>query len=303
MKILIAVDGSIYTDHALEFLASREGFLASSPEIEMLSVVPQIPAGALRFIERETLEGYYKDCSEKIFKPIRKSRGRSSLKGLFLGSVTRGVLARTKVPMLIVRSDLIPKKDGMRVGIAVDGSPQSKAVVRYILNNLDFFGKDSKFYLIHVTSDISLTLLAGVSTGAPQPLKGTDLAAESNITGRAVHLSNHRALFDHRAVTLLIADRAAGGLPSNELLLTNNDTGSIHSIRDAVGKGHLCLIGFCVDIHRMKRDIDEQKHTQDNRDHLYDKTITAVHPRLLTGLFCRKEGNFLPFDTFGPAFR
>ena len=143
MKILIAVDGSIYTDHALEFLASREGFLASSPEIEMLSVVPQIPAGALRFIERETLEGYYKDCSEKIFKPIRKflkgkdlpveevyvvgdpsegiadevdrtkpdlvvmgSRGRSSLKGLFLGSVTRGVLARTKVPMLIVRSDL-----------------------------------------------------------------------------------------------------------------------------------------------------------------------------------------------------
>lgn len=72
MKILIAVDGSIYTDHALEFLASREGFLAGSPEIEMLSVVPQIPAGALRFIERETLEGYYKDCSEKIFKPIRK---------------------------------------------------------------------------------------------------------------------------------------------------------------------------------------------------------------------------------------
>lgn len=221
MKILIAVDGSIYTDHALEFLASREGFLASSPEIEMLSVVPQIPAGALRFIERETLEGYYKDCSEKIFKPIRKflkgkdlpveevyvvgdpsegiadevdrtkpdlvvmgSRGRSSLKGLFLGSVTRGVLARTKVPMLIVRSDLIPKKDGMRVGIAVDGSPQSKSVVRYILNNLDFFGKDSKFYLIHVTSDISLTLLAGVSTGAPQPLKGTDLEAIKEETYR-----------------------------------------------------------------------------------------------------------------------
>ena len=212
MKILIGVDGSIYTDHALEFLASREGFLATSPEIEMLSVVPQIPAGALRFIERDTLEGYYKDCSEKIFKPIRKflkgknlpvnevytvgdpsegvaaeaertkpdllvmgSRGRSSLKGLFLGSVTRGVLARTKLPMLIVRSDLIPKKDAMRVGIAVDGSPKSKAVVRYILDNRDFFGKDSKFYLIYVTSDISLTLLAGVSTGAPQPLKGTDL--------------------------------------------------------------------------------------------------------------------------------
>ena len=94
------------------------------------------------------------------------------------------MLARTKVPMLIVRSDLIPKKDGMRVGIAVDGSPQSKAVVRYILSNLDFFGKDSKFYLIHVTSDISLTLLAGVSTGAPQPLKGTDLEAIKEETYR-----------------------------------------------------------------------------------------------------------------------
>lgn len=212
MKILIAVDGSIFTDHALEFLASRESFLETSPEIEMLSVVHQIPAGALRFIERDVLEGYYKDSSEKIFKPIRKflrgknlpvdevyvvgepaeevanevertdpdllvmgSRGRSNLKGLFLGSVTRGVLARSKVPMLIVRSDLIPKKDAMRVGIAVDGSAQSKAVARYIINNRAFFGKDSKFYLIHVTSDISLTLLAGVSTGAPQPLKGTDL--------------------------------------------------------------------------------------------------------------------------------
>lgn len=221
MKILIAVDGSIYTDHALEFLASRQSALATSPEIEMLSVVPQIPAGALRFVERDVLEGYYKDCSEKVFKPIRKflrgkdlpvtevymvgdpaesvtnevdrvkpdllvmgSRGRSNLKGLLLGSVTRGVLARTKVPLLIVRSDLIPKKDGMRVGIAVDGSAHSKAVVKYLIANREFFGKDSTFYLIHITSDIGLTLLAGVSTGAPQPLKGTDLEAIKEETYR-----------------------------------------------------------------------------------------------------------------------
>ncbi len=214
MKILIAVDGSIYTDHAIEFLASREGFLAGSPQIEMLSVVPPIPAGALRFVERDAVEGYYKDSAEKIFKPIRKflkgknlpvdevyvvgepaegvadevarnapdllvmgSRGRSSLKGLFLGSVTRGVLARTSTPTLIVRSDLVPKKDAMRVGIAVDGSPQSKAAVRFVIKHRDFFGAGSRFYLIHVTSDVSLTLLAGVSTGAPQPLQGTDLEA------------------------------------------------------------------------------------------------------------------------------
>lgn len=214
MKILIAVDGSIYTDHALEFLASRETLLASSPEIEMLSVVPRIPAGALRYVERDVLEGYYKDSADKVFKPIRKflkgkdlpvdevyvvgepaetvaleaervkpdllvmgSRGRSDIKGLLLGSVTRGVLARTKLPVLIVRSDLIPKKDGMRVGIAVDGSAHSKAVAKYVAANKNFFGKDAKFFLIHVVSDIGLTMLAGVSTGAPQPLKGADLEA------------------------------------------------------------------------------------------------------------------------------
>ena len=219
MKILIAVDGSIYTDHALEFLASRESYLAASPEIEMLTVVPRIPAGALRYVSQDTLESYYKDSADKTFKPIRKflkdlnlvltetyvvgdpaesvaeevkrtkpdmlvmgSRGRSDLKGLFLGSVTRGVLARTKTPMLIVRSDLIPKKDGMRVGIAVDGSPQSKAVVKYVLENREFFGKDAKFFLIHVMSDISLTLLAGVSTGAPRPLQGTDLESIKQAT-------------------------------------------------------------------------------------------------------------------------
>ena len=61
------------------------------------------------------------------------SRGRTALAGLFLGSVTNGVLARTKNPLLILRNKPAPEADAMRVGICVDGSKFGTAAVKYAL--------------------------------------------------------------------------------------------------------------------------------------------------------------------------
>ena len=117
-------------------------------------------------MSREALDDYYKDESEKAFKPARKilkkakmaaeeiakvgtpaeemkadllimgSHGRSALKGLLFGSVTNAVLALTKVPLLMLRDKEAPQTDALSVGIAVDGSKFGTAAVKYAIKQL-----------------------------------------------------------------------------------------------------------------------------------------------------------------------
>lgn len=70
-----------------------------------------------------------------------------------MGSVTTGVLARTKCPVLLLRGKEAPLTDALRVGIAVDGSKYGMAAVNHVLKGIDFFGKGAQFYLINVVND------------------------------------------------------------------------------------------------------------------------------------------------------
>ena len=79
------------------------------------------------------------------------SRGQSALKGLFFGSVSNGVLAQSKRPMLVIRDELPTPADSLR--IAIDGSKYGRAAVRYVLKHLPLFGTQATFYLINVVSD------------------------------------------------------------------------------------------------------------------------------------------------------
>ena len=177
-------------------MASRTSLLGHSPEIELLVVLDPLPARAARLVGKDSLMRYYEEEAEKIFAPARKflvghnihvneafivgdpaekiseeatrlnvdliimgSRGRTALAGLFLGSVTNGVLARTKNPILIVRNKNAPDRDGMRVGVCVDGSKYGSAAVKYAIRNGDLFGDGAQFYLINVTSDYAGTVM------------------------------------------------------------------------------------------------------------------------------------------------
>lgn len=84
---------------------------------------------------------------------VMGSRGLTALKGLIMGSVTTGVLARTKCPVLLLRGKEAPLTDALRVGIAVDGSKYGMAAVNHVLKAIDFFGKGAQFYLINVVND------------------------------------------------------------------------------------------------------------------------------------------------------
>ncbi len=140
MKILIAVDGSPYTKRMLAWLVTHDEWLKADHEFTVLTVVPMIPPHAAAMFPADQLKSYYEDTAEAIFKPIRKfvakhnlatnfvskvghapdviakqadkgkhdlivmgSHGHSNLMNLVMGSVTNQVLARSKVPVLLVR--------------------------------------------------------------------------------------------------------------------------------------------------------------------------------------------------------
>jgi nucleotide-binding universal stress UspA family protein len=140
MKILLPVDGSTYTKRMLAWLTTHEEWLSGAHEFTVLTVVPLIPPHAASMFPADQLKTYYDDTADAIFKPIRKftakhdlgtayvgktghapeviaktaekgkfdliimgSHGHSNLLNLVTGSVATQVLARCKVPVLLVR--------------------------------------------------------------------------------------------------------------------------------------------------------------------------------------------------------
>lgn len=140
MKILLAVDGSPYTQRMLAYLAAHPELLAPSGEFTALTVVPPVPPHVTGYIDRSSLQKYYDDQAEEVLKTVRGvvaerqwkpnfvtkvgnaadtiaatakegqydlvmmgSHGHSPLSSLVMGSVTSRVLAHCATPVLIVR--------------------------------------------------------------------------------------------------------------------------------------------------------------------------------------------------------
>jgi len=140
MKILLPVDGSEFTKRTLAYIAAHDELLGKGHEYVAVTVVPPIPVHAARFLDRATLDEYAKEQAEEVLKPITEfaaqqgwnfrsthvaghaadaiaaladkekpglivmgTHGRSSFGNVVLGSVANGVLARCKVPVLLIR--------------------------------------------------------------------------------------------------------------------------------------------------------------------------------------------------------
>jgi nucleotide-binding universal stress UspA family protein len=140
MKILMPVDGSHVTKRMLSYVAAHEDLLGPGHSYTLLTVVAPVPGYAVKLLEPGTVSGYYLEEAEKVFHPIRSfseqqgwtcrlvhahghaaeviasvadaepydlvvmgAHGHSSLGNVVLGSVTTGVLARCKVPVLVIR--------------------------------------------------------------------------------------------------------------------------------------------------------------------------------------------------------
>ena len=140
MNILLPIDGSDYTKRMLAYLAANNELLGAGHRYTLFTAVPPIPPHAARYIDRQTLERYYADQAEPVLRTseafarqqgwdihtafeavhaasgiasyasahdfdliVMGTHGHSALGNVVLGSVTTGVLARCKVPVLLIR--------------------------------------------------------------------------------------------------------------------------------------------------------------------------------------------------------
>jgi nucleotide-binding universal stress UspA family protein len=140
VKFLLPIDGSDYTKRMLGYVAAHDELFGAQHEYTIFTAVAPIPAYATRFLDRSTVDDYYREQADAVLGPVRKfaeqngwnvrmvyahghpaeaiaaraeadkpdlivmgTHGHSALGNLVLGSAATGVLARCKVPVLLIR--------------------------------------------------------------------------------------------------------------------------------------------------------------------------------------------------------
>jgi nucleotide-binding universal stress UspA family protein len=139
MKILLAIDGSPVTKRMLSYVAAHDELFGAEHDYALITVATPVPGYAARFLEKKTVDDYYREEAERVFKPVRAfaemqhwkvklihahgnaaeviattaeaehsdllvmgTHGHSSLGNVVMGSVATGVLARCKRPVLLI---------------------------------------------------------------------------------------------------------------------------------------------------------------------------------------------------------
>jgi nucleotide-binding universal stress UspA family protein len=180
VKILLATDGSEFSEEAAKFLT---GFrFTQRDEIVVLHVVSEIPyeddhyANIKRFFKKVAPQ--ILDSSVDVLKPLKAkvsvveeegdpdatiidqavqydvdlivmgARGVKGVKRLFLGSSTRSVVSNSPKPVLVVKHSLREPHDGMKILFAADGSDSAQETAG-LLSSLPF-PDNSELTILHV---------------------------------------------------------------------------------------------------------------------------------------------------------
>ena len=252
MRILMPIDGSAYSKAALDFIASRSTLIQSQPDVELLNVQYPVSTRVARGAGRELVQHYQQSEANKVIKPavttlkraglraqvksvigspgvevgrvaaeagadmiVMGSHGHTGFMNLLFGSVTQAVLASCSTPLLVLRSDAVPKKDSLKLGIALDGSKYGVAAVRFVVKHLALFGLAPTLTLIHVVPDLSSLRVPGAFADAPVPGFQPEQVAEMQ-----------RAAFE-RAFAPARRLLKASALQVTEAKLTGNNPGDV----------------------------------------------------------------------------
>ena len=72
MKILLAVDGSPYTQKMLDYLAAHAEWLGDTHSYTALTVQPPLPPRAAKALGKELVGDYYAEEAQKALNPVHK---------------------------------------------------------------------------------------------------------------------------------------------------------------------------------------------------------------------------------------
>ena len=206
MRILMPIDGSTFSKAALDFIASRSTLIESQPDVELLNVQYPVSARVVRGAGKDLVRQHQESEANKVIKPavtslkraglrahtksvvgspgvevgriaaedaadliVMGSHGHTGFKNLLFGSVTQAVLASCNTPLLVLRSDAVPKKDSLRLGIALDGSRYGLAALRFVVKHRALFGAAPALTLIHVVPDLLNLVVPGFFANSPVP--------------------------------------------------------------------------------------------------------------------------------------
>jgi nucleotide-binding universal stress UspA family protein len=140
MKILLPVDGSDCTRRMIAYLGAHEELFGTRHQYVMLLAIQDLPANVAALLDSQAIDEYCHREIEHVFAPLREfarqnrwdatfetvrgdagaaiasyaerqktdlivmgSHGRTALANVVMGSVATSVLARCKVPTLLIR--------------------------------------------------------------------------------------------------------------------------------------------------------------------------------------------------------
>ena len=224
MRILMPVDASECCKAAVAFIASRKTLLKTPTDVELINIQYPVSQRVARAAGREIVQSYHESEAAKALKSaaaalkraganasgryvvgtvardlasivandpadliVMGSHGDTGLKKLLLGSVASTVAVSCTKPLLILRGALIPERDSLKIGIALDGSPYGLAAARFVAEHRDLFGARPSVRLIHVVPDLTKVTVPGwiereVQTGIkPEQVEAMQKAAFENV--------------------------------------------------------------------------------------------------------------------------
>lgn len=252
MRILLATDGSEYSEEAAKFLTclnlnpedeitvfhavswipflyDEESYYTTLKELKKeiapkvldaaLETLKNVPAKVSAAIIDGSPEEYIVSIAEEsgMDMIVMGARGIKGIKTLFVGSVTRVVASRSTKPVLIVRAPIGKRKCGMKILFATDGSEYSISTAQF-LSSLPF-AEDTELTVLNVIwsefSDIPERFLVEVDE------KVKDIVAETRGLAFAQSeeiIENAREHLRKRSKHITVLSRV--GDPSEEILKT-----------------------------------------------------------------------------------
>jgi nucleotide-binding universal stress UspA family protein len=268
MRILIPVDGSSFSQAAVAFIASRSALIATHPDVELLNVQYAVSSRVARAAGTQMVDDYQASEASRVLKPcvatlkragikaqtqffvgspgtavgkaaaahaadliVMGSHGHTGFKSVLFGSVTQAVLASCTTPVLVLRDDAAPKKESLRVGIALDGGKYGLAAVKFVVKHRELFGTAPVVNLIHVVPDLLNLVMPGLLGNTPVPGLDAGQVEVMQLAGFEQAVAAPKKLLK------------AAGIQVNEVRLTGNNPGDEIAVHVKKNKLDLLVMG------------------------------------------------------------